>query len=392
MKKVYDSVEWCFLEQILDQLCFPQEFITWIMKCVTTVSYSILINGNPMKPFPVKKGLRQGDPMSPFLFVLVMEYFTRMLKGLKGNKSFKFYPKCAKINIIQLSFADDLLLFCKGDMESVKALYASFQIFSKVFGLEANVEKRSIYFGGVNQTMQLDILHHLGFLKGRLQLIKSVLFSIQTFWSQIFTLPRKLIQMIESVCKRFLWTGGVDVSHRALIAWDRICMPKDKLWVKWIHYYYGRRASLWKSKPMQAYWIVQKIIKVAEYLEEVGIQEEELSQMQCFTIQKMYKKFQGEYPKCSWRRLICNNYRDPRWLFVLYLKAPRWLFVLYLNLHERLLTRDRVAKWSQIDDLSCPLCAREPESAEHLFFKCGVTSQIWDNLLEWQGVQRKAKG
>ncbi|XP_070025322.1 uncharacterized protein LOC142181854 [Nicotiana tabacum] len=164
------------------------------------------------------------------------------------------------------------------------------------------------------------------------------------------------------------------------LLWN-ICNKKDKLWVKWIHCYYGRRASLWKSKPMQASWIVQKILKAAKYLEEVGIQEEELNQMQSFTIQKMYKKFQGEYPKCSWRRLICNNYG-----------APRWSFILYLNLHGRLLTRDRVAKWSLVDDLSCPLCTSEPENAEHLLFKCGMASQIWDSLLEWQVIQRKAKG
>ncbi|XP_070017404.1 uncharacterized protein [Nicotiana sylvestris] len=105
-----------------------QEFfrITEVMKCVTIVSYSILINGNPMKPFPTKKGLRQGEPMSLFLFLLAMEYFTRVLKGLKENKEFRFHPKYEKLNILQLDFADDLLLFCRGDMASVKVLYTCF--------------------------------------------------------------------------------------------------------------------------------------------------------------------------------------------------------------------------------------------------------------------------
>lgn len=82
MQKAYDSVEWIFVEQVLKGLHFPSKFTQWIMMCLKTLSYSILINGKPCEPFPAKKGLRQGDPMSPFLFVLVMEYFCRALKQL----------------------------------------------------------------------------------------------------------------------------------------------------------------------------------------------------------------------------------------------------------------------------------------------------------------------
>lgn len=83
------------------------------MSCVTTVSYSIVVNGNPSQPFKAAKGLRQGDPISPFLFAIAMEYLSRLLNGLKKDRKYRFHPSCSKLGITHLSFADDLLIFFK---------------------------------------------------------------------------------------------------------------------------------------------------------------------------------------------------------------------------------------------------------------------------------------
>lgn len=116
LTKAFDSVEWIFLEQVMIELGFPSKFQKWVLACMKTVTYSIIINGEPTEPFQVAKGLRQRDSMSPFLFAIAMEYWSRGLNGLKKEREFKYHPKCAKLGITHLSFADDLLLFARGDL------------------------------------------------------------------------------------------------------------------------------------------------------------------------------------------------------------------------------------------------------------------------------------
>ncbi|XP_056697401.1 uncharacterized protein [Spinacia oleracea] len=106
--------------------------------------YSILVNGHPTSPFQAKKGLRQGDPLSPFLIALGMEFLSRCMSQLKQTPDFNFHPKCERLNITHLMFADDLLFFSREDVVSVQLLLAAFQKFSSASGLEANLIKSNI--------------------------------------------------------------------------------------------------------------------------------------------------------------------------------------------------------------------------------------------------------
>ena len=241
LQKAYDSVEWPFLEQVMEGLGFPDLFTQWVMKCVKTVNYTIVVNGQNTQRFDAAKGLRQGDPMSPFLFTLAMEYLSRLLKGLKEEKNFKYHPKCAKLDVTHLCFANDLLLFSRGDLNSIKELHKCFTEFSQASGLQANLNKSSIYCGGVQKEVRQQIVQQLGYTikelpfkylgvplsskklntiqwyplidkimarinswtakklsyARRAQLVKTVLFGVQAYWAQLFIIPAKIIKLIE---------------------------------------------------------------------------------------------------------------------------------------------------------------------------------------------------
>ncbi|XP_056690497.1 secreted RxLR effector protein 78-like [Spinacia oleracea] len=126
LKKAYDSINRSLIKDIMVELGFPDCFIKWVFTCITTVSYNILINGRPTKPFSAKKGLRQGDLMSPFMFAIGIEYLTRNLQQLQAQPDFNFHLKCEKLAITHLMFADDLLMFSRDDIQSIQMMSASF--------------------------------------------------------------------------------------------------------------------------------------------------------------------------------------------------------------------------------------------------------------------------
>lgn len=139
LTKAYDSVSWDFLRDVLEGLHFPSRFVSWVMECVTSPTYSVALNGSMHGFLKGRKAIRQGDPLFSFLFVLCIEYFSRMLRAIMNDSDFNYHPKCGPLKITNLVFADDLMLFARGDVMSVKILMDSLSNFGLVSGLRLNI-------------------------------------------------------------------------------------------------------------------------------------------------------------------------------------------------------------------------------------------------------------
>lgn len=116
-----------------------------VMVVVSTVSYKFNIGGMHTKIMKAKRGLRKGDLIAPLLFFLVMEYFHRSVQRLKEISDFNFHAKCEQLQVINISFAGDFLLFSRGDIRSIELLMENVVAFSRATGLCVNPSKCKVF-------------------------------------------------------------------------------------------------------------------------------------------------------------------------------------------------------------------------------------------------------
>ncbi|OAP05085.1 hypothetical protein AXX17_AT3G15320 [Arabidopsis thaliana] len=147
MSKAYDRIEWTFLEAVLRRLGFHDKWTSWIMACVSSVSYSFLVKGSPKGQVLPSQGLRQGDPLSPYLFILCTEVLSGLCQRaqdsgqLPGIKVAKGSPP-----INHLLFADDTMFFCRSNQKSCNRLMEIISRYGEASGQVINFNKFAITF------------------------------------------------------------------------------------------------------------------------------------------------------------------------------------------------------------------------------------------------------
>jgi len=318
IEKAFDQLNWSYLLSILRQMGFGERWINWINFNISTVKYSILINRSPVGFFSPQRGLRQGDPLSPFLFILAMEGLSRMLDKAKQLQWLNGFDVGSMIttNISHLLYADDTLIFCEANRSQVLYLNLTLLIFEALSGLHINMLKSVIY--PVNEVLNLEELAsilgcsvgefpatYLGlplgakykstaiwgrviekFEKklaswkmqylstgGRLTLINSVLDSIPTYYMQLFPIPGKVLEQLDKIRRDFLWEGNSEKHKYHLVEWPKVLLPKLQgglgikdlalhnkcLLMKWLWRYTQEEHVLWKDvvsakHGIQSHW------------------------------------------------------------------------------------------------------------------------------------------
>ncbi|XP_033143356.1 uncharacterized protein LOC103862645 [Brassica rapa] len=213
ISKAFDSVRWDFILIALHAYNIPANIISAIKACITTPAFSLSINGVTAGYFKGRTGLRQGDPLSPVLFVLVMNVLSIMLDNVAKAGIFDYHPGCSHIQLTHLAFADDLLIFSDGSEKSLAGVVSILSQFEKLSGLAIRRKLNGW-------------LHRRLSLAGRLRLISTVISGIVGFWTSAFLLPKRVKQLINSLTTSFLWKGTLDNSNGAKVAWDALCFPK----------------------------------------------------------------------------------------------------------------------------------------------------------------------
>ncbi|XP_042962692.1 uncharacterized protein LOC122296963 [Carya illinoinensis] len=274
MSKAYDRVEWEFLEAVLYKLGFCTQWVDLVMKCVRTASYSVLINGIPGLKFWPSRGLRQGDPLSPYLFIICAEGLSSLLDYYAKNHWIKGVQVArGGTSINHLLFADDCILFGKAKIAEWRRLQEVLQVYERASGQFLNKDKTAVFFSNNSQPAEIQAIKEAGqnyvcgtyekylglptivgrskfntfrslkeriwqrivswenrFLSqaGKEVLIKAVLQSIPTYTMGVFKLPSRLCKDINGMLSKFWW--GKKQEGRGLIwrKWERLSEQKLK--------------------------------------------------------------------------------------------------------------------------------------------------------------------
>ncbi|KAM2983667.1 hypothetical protein FF2_009561 [Malus domestica] len=156
MAKAYDRVEWNFLLSMMAKLGFAPLFCSWIMECIFSTSFSFIINGTPTGFIMPERCSRQGDPLSPYLFLLCTEGLSMLIRnGLERGAINGYRVSPAGIPITHLFFADDSILFGKATTEEALGILNILKTYARGSGQELNMSNSSIFFGSkiLNRTM-----------------------------------------------------------------------------------------------------------------------------------------------------------------------------------------------------------------------------------------------
>ncbi|XP_074293131.1 uncharacterized protein LOC141620062 [Silene latifolia] len=405
LKKAYDSIEWKFLEQMLYALKFPQKIIDLIMVCVSTLGYSLSVNGGFFGFFHGKRGLRQGDPLSPLLFTLCMEYLSRILKIAALQDSFRFHPMCSHLKLNHLLFADNLLMFRKGTESFILWILKSFATFSAASCLNMNKSKSEIYFNGTAASTVTNILQVSGFTRGtlpfkylgipissknltknegmklldklvarirgwgarhlsyagRLTLVSLVLSTLHTYWANIFLIPNGIMNKVNAICRNFLWSGKSEYGKPPTVSWDTCCAPKSEVGLglevakEWNKALLGKYAWWLASKKDHIWvkWVNHVYMKGKEWNDYSPFPDRSWSWRK---ISQIMALFSQAYTNNKWMntnveytvRAGYDWLRQSKpmvpWTHLCWsrLNIPKTSFIFWAAQHKRLLTKDRL--------------------------------------------------
>ncbi|XP_021836918.2 uncharacterized protein [Spinacia oleracea] len=272
MKKAYDRVEWSFLEQVMYKMGFGDNWVRRIMDCLSSVSFSFKINGRISGSVIPSRGLRQGDPISPYLFLIVADAFSTLLsKAARENRihGIKICNGAPKVS--HLFFADDSILFAKASVGECSVIADIISKYERASGQSVNLDKTDVVFSkSVNVIRRQEIVTTLGVKEvekhekylglptiigkskkmvfaslkeriwkklqgwkekllsrpGKEVLIKAVAQAIPTYMMSIFKIPDGFLDEIHALCARFWW--GSDGTNRKMHwhSWETMCKPK----------------------------------------------------------------------------------------------------------------------------------------------------------------------
>ncbi|XP_039021875.1 uncharacterized protein LOC120154125 [Hibiscus syriacus] len=308
----------------------PPNFTSWIETCYLTASFSVSLNGSLTGYFRGARGVRQGDPLSPYLFVLSMNILSKLLNLGASKGLFSYHPKCKRIGLTHLSFADDLLIFCKGSVDSIIGVTSVLDTFYEISGLKLNASKCELFTTGVSNSTLNDLKMITGFNLG----------GARVSWQKI-CLPKS--------------EGGLGLKD--LKTWNKACMMS-----------LIKNILAGEVKPYMS-WSLKQILMLRTEASSIlpSISKK---------IGHIWNDIRVKNPKVHWQSIL--------WFSLL---IPKHSIISWMTFLDRLPTKERLHRMGIVTDCQCTFCGNGMESRNHLFFESKIATALWFAIFSYCGLR-----
>lgn len=438
LTKAYDTCSWKALEETLLDFNFSVEWVRLIMQCVSGVSYSFLVDGSPTANIKPGRGIRQGDPLSPYLFTLLMQNFTSIIDEKVGSGDIKLYKLHGARAVSHLVYADDLVVFCKARANSLSAVKSVFDIFAKSTGLGVSERKSEVFFSCATNNRE-ELRQILGYREGvfptkylglplsprmltsrdckrlieviesmvarwkmrllshagRVQLFQWGIMGNFNFWNQTCRLPIEILNKIQKIAYNYIWDGKQRVS------WEKMTLPKKEGGLGLRDFRESRLAAIikrvWRiwteNNSIWASWMRERYVKnqslnliskrvgmdSALWAEIIDQKGSILNVMSCGTDRSCVWTGTGANftYKNAWDSIRHFDEPDPLAKGVWSLGVNKYALTLWRARWGKITTNLDLALWNTTEDTDCYLCGDCMETQHHLFFRCEYSEAVW---------------
>ncbi|GKA35549.1 RNA-directed DNA polymerase, eukaryota, reverse transcriptase zinc-binding domain protein [Tanacetum coccineum] len=405
-EKAFDSVSWRFLDHVMERLGFSSTWRKWIMAGLKSSRASILVNGSPTSEFSLKRGLRQGDPLSPFLFIIVMEGLHIALKdGLTANLFQGVKIGSSKIWLSHLFYADDVIILSEWNQCDMDNIIRILNVFYLASGLKINISKSNLYGVGVSSD---DIESMAAVPEAVLKTLESLRASF--FWVLQVTLgsllgSNGLLKLRWRVLRKpsALWVevlksihgneAGIELKGCHPCLWARNSLHDISISFKWqlLFRLEKNQNCLVRDRIVNGLWAWdwrrpvnggRALADLNNLLMDIGSLNVEVDR-DCVVSSL---STDGSYSVSFIRKhidncMIANSLPSTRWCKIIPRKVNIFMWRLLLDrLPHRL---NLSSRGLDIDSILCPVCSEHVESNSHAFFSCSAASNIWRLVRGW---------
>ncbi|GJV44164.1 RNA-directed DNA polymerase, eukaryota, reverse transcriptase zinc-binding domain protein [Tanacetum coccineum] len=270
-EKAFDSVRWDFLDDVLKKFGFGSRWGDWIQSCLKSSKGSILVNGSPTSEFQFFKGLKQGDPLSPFLFILVMESLHLSFQKVANAGLFKGVAIDNSLQLSHLFYADDVVFigqWCDSNISTIiRVLDCFFRASVNIGGHLSRINSWDVVINKILGRLSKWKLKVLS-VGGRLTLLKSVLGSTPIYYMSMFKAHVHVINKLEAIRSHFFNEVDLKVRKMTFVKWENVLTSKESRVIKALHEEDGKLGYPIKSS-FSSNWI--DIVRTLPILFKKGI-------------------------------------------------------------------------------------------------------------------------